>query len=186
LASIVAGAAGSIIMTRAVLPYVATRALSFALARLPGIRGRVDAVDIRLVSGTFSARGLVLARASGQGVGPVVHIDHLVVRLHWKELLSGVLVADVNLNAPQVFVDIAALVNDTLSPNVTPVPQDGRHGDKGVTWQKRICGVLPFNVNVAMSDGSVRFANVPGQDGTDIRVDDIELSLGHLTTNTKP
>jgi uncharacterized protein DUF748 len=184
-ASIVAGAAGSIIMTRAVLPYVAARALSFALARLPGIRGRVDEVAIRLVSGTFSARGLVLARASGQGVGPVVHIDHLIVRLSWKELLSGVLVADVKLKTPQLFVDMAALVNDTLSPNVTEHSQGGRHGNNGVPWQERIRGAFPFNINVAMNEGSVRFANVPGQDGTDIRVDDIELSLEHLANNTK-
>lgn len=162
---------------------MATRALSFALVRLPGIRGRVDAVDIRLIAGTFSARGLVLARASGHGVGPVVHIDHLTVRLNWKDLLRGVVVADVTLGAPQAFVDIAALVSDRPPPRATESSRDGN--EERAPWQEQIRRAFPFDVNLAISGGGVRIANLPGQDGTDVRVDDIELSLGHLANTTR-
>src|SRR5262249_6996466 len=102
---IAAGAAGSLVAGRAVLAYVLTQVVGLALKKIPGLRGRVDGVDLQVLERRIVLHGLTIERASHDDTRITAEVDRLTVRLDGRQLLAGHLVANVTLDTPHVFVD---------------------------------------------------------------------------------
>src|SRR5262249_27697191 len=147
----------------------------FALKRIPGYRGRVGSVELHLLEGSIALRELALSPLSDHASAAVLEADRLQVKVDWKRLLTGALVADVRLENPRASLDIATLIG-------RPKPQK-QNADPGL-WQEKARDVLPFRISVAITGGAVQLTNVPGLDGTRIRATDIDLSIENLTNTT--
>jgi membrane protein len=180
---IAAGAASSLVATRAVLPRLLGHVIGFALRKVPGLHGRVEHVEMHLLEGRISLRGLVVTRASDHQVDATVEVDRLTVNLDWKRLLTGDLVADVRLDNPRMVLDVGTVLGGGAArpaphgpdwPGLAPVP-----------WQQKIRDVLAFRVNVAATGGTLRLVDVPGLNGTHLDAAEVDLSVENLTNSAR-
>jgi membrane protein len=179
--AIAAGTAGSLVATRMALPRLLSQALGFALRKMSGCEARVEGLDLHLVEGSLSVRGLAVARRSDHEPEATFEVDRLTLTVDWKRLLKGALAADVTLENPRAFVDLAPMLDRRDAPR----PGDQEVRDAPATWQQRVRELPPFRINLAVTGGQLLLVHVPGLDGTAIPVADIRLSVQNLTNSAK-
>jgi membrane protein len=176
-----AGAAASLVATRAVLPYLLIRGVRFALAKIPGHQGRLTGLELHLVRGILSLRQLAVARSPGQAANSLFEVERLTLKIDWKRLITGALLAELRLERPRARVDLATLRDRHAETQSEERAQpDGRR-----CWRQRARDLLDFRINLALTGGALELTNVPGLNGTALRADDIDGSIENLTNSAR-
>src|SRR5262245_7701317 len=115
--------------------------------RLEGYRVTVRAADVHLLGLAFDLGDLVVVQQAHPDP-PVARIRRLSVSVHWRALLHGAVVANVEFARPEVYVDLDHFRAEQKDPK--PVTQKG--------WQEALESIYPFKINqLVVADGDVRY-----------------------------
>ncbi len=97
--------------------------------RLPGLR-------LHLIGLSMTLRGLTIIQQAHPDP-PVVHFPVLKASIHWREILSGRLVAEFMLDRPTVNINLLQLRSEVAS--TVPLKQRG--------WQQAVQAIYPLKIN---------------------------------------
>jgi membrane protein len=185
--AILAGASAGILIVRAAAPTILTWLANLGVQKVPGYRGRVRRVSIDFTTPRVAVQGLSLAKLNGGRPEHLLHVGSIVVGSHWKDILTGSLIAYIRLDSPQLIVDLERIslpAGDRGNGN--PRPSRDTQANELLSWQKKVEQLPAFRISSAvLTHGEVHVQGMSGQDGADIRIDNLNLYLDNLTNSTK-
>lgn len=158
-----------IVGLRLALPIWATNTINARLDELGDYHGHIADVDIQLWRGAYAINDLVIVKRSGKVPVPFVNAPLIDISVSWRELLNGVVVAEVVFEGPQLnFVDGAGRGEN----------QSGR----GVDWRETLRELVPIRLNeVRVHDGTVAFRAFNTRPPVDMEATDFEATILNLT-----
>jgi membrane protein len=179
-----AGAASTAIAARASLPSLWTQVANFVLRKIPGYSAHIDHVDLNLFSGKLLIQGFALDQKVDHRDAPVARIDSVRVHASWKSVVRGRLVGDIEINKPRLWIDLPRLQQSQKpSPETTAPPSPAQNGK--APWQDKVKQLLPFQIQFTLTHGEAHVTGLPGQEKTDVTVQDIQLRIKNLTNSSK-
>src|ERR1035437_8903168 len=104
-----AGAAGSALLSSAVLPFILTRIANLIIGKIPGWQGRLEGIKVHLFRGMITLKGLRLAQVIDHHSHPLIDIDTLTLSFSWRHLLTGQWVGDLLILRPRILIDVETL-----------------------------------------------------------------------------
>jgi hypothetical protein len=116
--------------------------------RLKGYTVRIDKLHLQLIGFSMTIKGLSI-RQQAHPEPPVAYFPYFRASVHWREILSGKLVADFRLNGPRIHVNRAQLQKEAEGDDV-------KMKDRG--WQEAVEAIYPLKVNVLkINDASITY-----------------------------
>jgi hypothetical protein len=166
-------------------------------AQLQGYTVRIGALDLHPWGFAVDLKDVVIVQ-DGHPDPPVVRVPELSASVQWRALLSGTVVADVQVARPAVHLNLTQLRHEARDE--VPVKERG--------WQEALQAVMPLQINeLRVVDGEVTYVdadtrrplrlsqlnvragnirNVKSAAGTypsDLRVDAVLDGVGRITLN---
>lgn len=157
------------ITARLALPQILRSHVNARLAEMGDYAGRVANIDVALLRGAYTLHDLVVVKREADNETPFLDLAEIDISLHWRALLSGELVGEIDARAPVLNLVQAETDRDT---------QLGT----GVNWPAQVRELFPFQFNhVEVVDGLVTF-RAPGIEADDsLTLRDAHLVLRNLT-----
>ena len=103
---------------------------------LKGYTARIGTLDFHPIGFSLTLRNVVITQDAHPDP-PVLRLEHLSASVHWRALLSGKVVGDVELVRPSVYLSLPQARKEINDP--TPVKQRG--------WQDALQAVYPLKIN---------------------------------------
>jgi hypothetical protein len=172
---------GGLVLTKLALPAILTWLANIGIRKIPGYGGsvrrfRVDLTVLRLV-----VRDLSLVELNG--VQPnKLQASLILVGSHWKGILNASLIGYVQVDSPRLQLNLdrstrlSAGAADRSSARLDLKP------DQRLSWQQRVKRLPASQISLATAR-MARF--IPGQEGLDIRIDSLNLSIDNTTNSDK-
>ena len=131
--------------------------------------GHMEAVDIHLWRGAYTARDFVITKTTGRVPAPLLQAPAIDIALSWRDLFHGAIVARVVFDRPEInFVD-------------GRTKADSQSGS-GVDWRAQLEQMIPMRLDeVRVTDGTLRFRNFTSTPQVDVRATDVRLTIQNLT-----
>jgi membrane protein len=184
--ALLAGAGAGILVVRAAAPTILTWLSNLGVQKISGYRGRVRRVTIDLTAPRLVVQDLSLAKLDGGRAEHLLHVDSIVVGTHWKHILSGSLTAYIRLHSPQLFVDLERISELAANHDNGNRPSRENEASGQVPWQKKLEQLPPFRISSAVvTDGEVHARGLSGQNGADIRIDQLNICVENITNSIK-
>jgi membrane protein len=167
-------------VARVVLPLALTWLANLGARKVPGYHASVRRVSLDVMTPRLSVAGLSLVKLNGEHS---LQVDSVVIGSRWRDLLRSSWIASLRVNSPRVMLDLRRL--DHASARSGDSRTNGQsEADARPTWQAKVMSLPAFRISTAaLSDGEVRLLGIPGQNGTDIKVDRLNLSFDNLTNS---
>jgi membrane protein len=184
---IVAGAGTGLLIARAALPVVLTWLANLGVRKIPGYRGSVRRVGVNFTDPSLVVRGLSLAKFNGSKPEQRLNITSVIVASEWKKIFAGELVGYIRIDSPRILLDLEGIRRKAGNGATKPNSDRNSTTDKSQQpWQEKVNQLPAFRLSSAIvTDGEVRLQGIPGQNGADIRIDRLNLSLENITNSTK-
>ena len=116
--------------------------------RLKGYTVRIEKLHLQLIGFSMTIKGLSI-RQQAHPEPPVAYFPYFRASVHWREILSGRLVADFRLNGPRIHVNRAQLQKEAKGDDV-------KMKDRG--WQEAVEAIYPLKVNILkINDASITY-----------------------------
>jgi len=103
---------------------------------LKGYTARIGKLDLHPLGYSLDLHDVVITQDAHPDP-PVLRITHLSASVHWRALLSGRLVGDVELEQPTVYLNLPQARKEITDP--TPVKERG--------WQDALEAIYPLKIN---------------------------------------
>lgn len=114
---------------------------------LKGYRVSIPKLHLQLVGMSVTIKGLEIIQEA-HPEPPVATVPMSRLTIHWREILSGKLVADLVLDRPRLHVNLQQLRSEAKS--------DTKFKDRG--WQQAMEGAYPFKINrIGINGGEVTY-----------------------------
>jgi len=118
-------------------------------ARMKGYTARIGYLNVHPIGFSIDLRDLVLVQDVHPDP-PVMRVPRLSASVQWSALIHARVVADVELDGPEVYVDRTHLVRELEDP--TPVKDHG--------WQEALQAVYPLEINeFRIRNGSLTYVD---------------------------
>ena len=104
---------------------------------LKGYSVRLPELHLRLIGLSITLKGLTVSQQAHPDP-PVAHFPYMKASIHWREILSGKLVAEFRLEDPKVHVNLKQLRSEAVSK--VPMKQKG--------WQQAVEAIYPLKINL--------------------------------------
>ena len=105
-------------------------------APLKGYSVRLSGLHLQLVGFSLTLKGLTVSQQANPDP-PIARFPVLHFGLHWREILLGKVVAEVELEQPEVRIDLRQYRTEAASP--VPLKKRG--------WQQAVESIYPFKIN---------------------------------------
>ncbi|MHB8091510.1 MAG: DUF748 domain-containing protein [Syntrophales bacterium] len=128
---------------------------------LKGYSVRLPGLHVQLIGLSLTLKGLTVLQQAHPNP-PIAYFPILKASIHWREILSGRLVAELRLDQPKININLLQLRNEAASK----VPL------KEIGWQKAVEDIYPLKINTV----KIRDANITYIDQDPKR----PLALSHL------
>jgi hypothetical protein len=173
-AVVVAGVALLLVLGRLALDPLATWRTRRVLTGLDGMRGTFSDVEVRLVDLSYAIRDLRIEKVSSGGSAlPFFEVATARFGLHWRELLSGDVVARIDLDAPKL--NVVEAKGDA--------PERGQEIDEAPKVARRLRDLAPFLVERAqVKDGEILFVDAREPERPRLWFHGIEATLENFAT----
>jgi len=157
----------ALIVARIYLPVWLKDYANKTLNNIDGYRGSVEAVDVNLLRGAYTIRGLVLKKIDAGIPVPFLNIATSDISLQWGALLRGHIVSDVHLTGAQI--NFAKSKSGTTQTGV------------GTNWFDPIKQLAPIDINVV----EIRRSQITYQDFStapkvDLRITNVNGQMTNL------
>lgn len=114
---------------------------------LKGYTVRIPGLHLRLIDLSLTLKGLTVMQQSHPDI-PVVTFPVLTASIHWREILSGKLVAEFTLDRPGININLQQLRSEAAS--TVPLKERG--------WQKAVQAIYPLKINsLKINDANVTY-----------------------------
>jgi membrane protein len=184
---VLAGAGTGLLVARAALPTVLKWLANLAVRKIPGYRASVRRVIIDFTVPSLVVQGLSIAKFNRSKPEQLLDFTSVIVASEWKKILTGALVGHIRIDSPRLLFDLECIRGEaedgTNQPN-----RDGNSvaQDHQQPWQAKVKELPAFRLSsVVVTDGEVHLQGVPGQNGADVRIDRLNLSLENITNSIK-
>ena len=108
---------------------------------------RVPKLHLQLIGLTVTLKEVTISQKA-HPEPPVIYVPVLKASIHWREILSGKVVAEIDLNQPRLNINLPQLRAEAA--NKTPIKERG--------WQEAIQEVYPLKINkVNINDATVTY-----------------------------
>jgi membrane protein len=173
-----------LLVARAALPVVLTWLANLGMRKIPGYRGSVQRVAIHFAAPSLVVQNLSLAGSPGNRKEQSLTIGSIIVGSHWKRILTGALAVNVQIDALRLQLDLESFRQD--GPLEANPGRTARPGQDQLPWQDKVKQFPAFRLTSAiLTDGEVHLRGVKGQNGTDLRIDRLNLALENVTNSTR-
>jgi uncharacterized protein DUF748/virulence factor BrkB len=185
--AILAGASAGILIVRAAAPTILTWLANLGVQKVPGYRGRVRCVSVDFTTPRLEVQGLSLVKLNDGRPEHLLHVGSIVVGSHWKDILTGSLIAYIRLDSPRLIVNLERISHLAGNrDNGNPRSSRDTQASEPLSWQKKVERLPEFRIpSAVLTDGEVHVQGMSGQDGADIRIDHLNLYLDNLTNSTR-
>jgi hypothetical protein len=137
-------------------------------ARLQGYTVRIGALDVHPFSFSVDLEDVVIVQEAHPDP-PVVRVPELSASVQWRALLSGRVVADVQVERPAVYINLAQLRHEARDE--VPVQERG--------WQEAVQAVLPLQINeLQVIDGELTYIDV--DPARPLRLSQLHVRAGNI------
>ncbi|MFD1255958.1 DUF748 domain-containing protein [Mucilaginibacter terrae] len=164
---IIAGLVVVLIIIRLALPSMVKSYVNRKLNELPGYTGRVDDIDIHLISGAYAIEGLVLRKKTDPVKYPFLQIQHTDLSIEWKYLFKGRLVGEVIMNQPALHI-LAQTADISKEPSK-------KH------WTETLKAIMPMTINrLQVDNGSVAYLDFAAKPDINLHIKSMQLTALNL------
>jgi hypothetical protein len=154
---------------RVALPIVITNYANRLLNSVEAIEGHIGDVDLHLWRGAYTVHDIEINQVSGGKPVPMLLVPTIELSVHWRALLHGALVGEVEVYRPEVSIVAGRTRAEQRS---------------AVSLMDRFRQLMPLNVNrFAVIDGQLHFRNLSAQPAVDVFLDDVDLEAHNLTNS---
>ncbi len=116
-------------------------------APLKGYSVRLPGLHFQLVGLSLTLKGLTVVQLANPDP-PIAKFPVLEFDIHWREILRGKVVAEVELDRPEVRIDLRQYRTEAASP--VPLKERG--------WQQAVEAIYPFKINaLEIHDGTLTY-----------------------------
>jgi hypothetical protein len=116
-------------------------------APLKGYSVRLPGLHFQLVGLSLTLKGLTVVQVANPDP-PIARFPVIEFDIHWRALLRGKVVAEVELERPEVRIDLRQYRTEAESP--VPLKQRG--------WQQAVEAIYPFKINaLTIRDGTLTY-----------------------------
>jgi hypothetical protein len=163
-------------VARVALPLVLTWLANLGARKVPGYRASVRRVILDVMTPRLSVAGLSLVKLNGEHL---LQVDSVVIGSRWRDRLRSSWIAYIRVDSPRVMLELHRLARSGDSRT-----NGQSEADAQPTWQAKVMSLPVFRISTAaLSDGEVCLLGIPGQNGTDIKVDRLNLSFDNITNS---
>lgn len=112
---------------------------------LKGYSVRLPELHLQLIGLSVTLRGLTVSQQA-HPEPPVAEFPHLKASIHWRQILSGKLVAKFEIDGPKIYLNLQQLRAEAAS-NI-PIKERG--------WQQAVADITPLQINLlTITNGEV-------------------------------
>ncbi|MBL0224690.1 MAG: DUF748 domain-containing protein [Geobacteraceae bacterium] len=121
---------------------------------LKGYSARLPGAHFQLIGLSLTLKGLTVSQQAHPDP-PVVHFPEIKATVHWREILSGKLVAEAVLTRPDININLIQLRSEAAG--AIPLKERG--------WQQAVADIYPLKFNtVTIKDASITYIDTdPGR-----------------------
>jgi hypothetical protein len=117
---------------------------------LKGYTVRIPKLHFQLIGLSLTLKGLTVLQQAYPDP-PVAYFPYLKASIHWREILSGKLVAEFFLDKPKLHINLQQLRHEAKSE--VPIKQRG--------WQQAVEDIYPLKINLLnINDASITYIDV--------------------------
>ena len=158
-----------LIILRLALPYILLRIVNRELARIDGYRGHVDDIDVALIRGAYTIKGIRLDKMGGKIPVPFFSANAIDLSVEWHALFQGTLVGEIVVRHPLLnFVS-----GPTEATSQTKVDND---------WIDVVDKLLPLKLNrFEINDGEIHYRDFYSSPKVDIYSHAIHILAENLS-----
>ena len=148
-----------------------------ALGNLKAFDGTVSEVHASAFPPAYTLENLTLTERTGPSSRePLLHIQHLVVRIAWRQLVHGAIVANVEIDSPRLHVVTRA---EQPRPGESPKSRE----DQLAKLEHELELQTPLKVNlIEIHRGAVTVIETSGKPMPKLELTNLELSIANLAT----
>lgn len=137
-------------------------------APLKGYSVRLPGLHFQIVGLSLTLKGLTVSQ-NAYPDPPIARFPALHFGLHWREILRGKVVAEVELERPELRIDLRQYRTEAASP----VPIKGRG------WQQAVEAIYPFKINaLTIRDGTLTY--IDQDPGKPLRLTRLNLEASNI------
>ncbi len=161
--------AALLLAARLYLPHFVQSYANETLDRNPNYDGSIGEVDIRLLAGAYRINDIELRLAgSPESSPPLFRAEGWDFSMQWSELWRGKLVAETEIDQPEVHLRMDQL--------------DRQTEDVDAIWQEQVQELFPFELNrLRINDGVLHFRNPTATPELNISLTGLTLEANNLT-----
>jgi len=114
---------------------------------LKGYRVKIPELHVQPIGLSLTLQGLTVIQEAHPNT-PVAYFPYLKASIHWREILSGNLVAEFDLRQPNLHINLPQLEHEAADK--TPAKKKG--------WQQAVEDIYPLKINLLnISDASITY-----------------------------
>jgi hypothetical protein len=158
-----------LIAVRIALPYILLRFVNRELTKIQGYRGHVEDIDVALIRGAYTIKGIKLDKTSGKIPVPFFSASVIDLSVEWKALFHGALVGEIVARSPTL--------NFVKGPTAAT---SQTHVDK--SWTQVVDDLMPLKLNrFEIVNGSIHYRDFHSSPKVDIYSRDIHIVAENLS-----
>jgi hypothetical protein len=161
----------ALIGLRIALPYILLRVVNEKLQEIPNYEGHVDDIDVWLIRGAYTIKGIQLNKVGGKIPVPFFSTKVLDISIEWRALFHGAVVAKIRFDKPVLnFVK-----GPTEATSQTKI-------DK--SWVDVVNSLIPLKLNrVEMDSGEIHYIDYYSEPKVNVFAGDIYALATNLSNS---
>ncbi|MBL1232010.1 MAG: DUF748 domain-containing protein [Vicingaceae bacterium] len=162
---------GLFIIVRLALPYILLKYVNKALSDMDGYHGNVKDLDVALLRGAFTLKGLSIEKENSNIPVPFLKLNEIELSIHWKALMDGAIVGEIIANEP--------IINFAIDST-------GEEAQTGVenNWVQTLRNITPVEVNlnlVTINNAQIYYKDFSHSPIVDIYIKSFNLKATNLS-----
>ncbi len=162
-----------LIAFRIALPYILLRYVNRQLTKIDGYYGHVNDIDVSLLRGAYTIKGLRLDKVEGKIPVPFFKAESSDISIEWRALFHGRIVAEIVVEKP-----VLNFVNGpTKATTQTSIDKD---------WTQVVDNLVPFKLNrFEINHGEVHYRDFHSDPKVDVHATQVHILAENLSNAKK-
>lgn len=146
---------------RIALPWILKSYVNYVLDRDPAYDGHVTDIDVALIKGAYTIKGIEIVKTSGHIPVPFFAGEAIELSVKWRALRQGALVGEIDFVRPRI--------------NFVNAKSDAeKQGGTEVDWRDQIRDLFPLRIDrLTVTGGEIHYADFS-------RTPDIDVFISHM------
>lgn len=157
-----------LISIRIALPYVVKDYVNKVLADIPGYYGQVEDIDLALIRGAYTIKGMYLKKVNANTEVPFLDFKKTDISVEWKSLFKGKIVSEIDMTEPTIIYVFEDQQQDSTATNTDD-------------WSKALTDLVPIDINqLTIERGKFAFLQLQADPSIDLNLSNVNLVASNL------